>query len=166
MDWISCVEKEKHLFLTAANKGHQNWAGELKSHWFLAEKVEQQVWAELGTLTWLTEEDDDTEQYGHQGSSGEAIWEGQDLRAAGLHVAAAVAGTDAHDERAGAALDGVVVVWDHHGQEIHAHLSPAEASSPCQDIGSVVCGVSQQRNRLQRQLERPVFLFLQNQPKD
>lgn len=138
--------------MKAANKGHQNWAGELKSHQFQAEKVEQQVLAGLGTRMWLTEEDDDTEQYGHQGSSGEAIWEGQDLGAAGLHVAAAVAGTDAHDERAGAALDGVVVVWDNHGQEIHAHLAAAEASSPCQDIGSVVCGVSQQRNQLQRQL--------------
>lgn len=50
----------------------------------------------------------------------------------------AVAGTDAHDERAGAALDGVVIVRDHHGQKVHAHLPAAEAAPPGQDVGRVV----------------------------
>ena len=86
----------------------------------------------------LTEQDDDAEQDGHQGARGEAVGEGQDLRAAGLHVAAAVACTHAHDERAGAALDRVVVVRDHHGQEVQAHLTPAEAPPPRQDVGGVV----------------------------
>lgn len=58
----------------------------------------------------LTEENNDTEQYGHQSSSCEAVGEGQDLGVTGLHVPTAVASADAHDQRAGAALNGVVIV--------------------------------------------------------
>lgn len=87
----------------------------------------------------LTEQNDDAEQYGHQGAGGEPIREGQHLRVARLHVAAAVAGANAHDQRAGAALDGVVGIRDDHGQKIDAHLAAAEASPPGQDIGGVIC---------------------------
>lgn len=86
----------------------------------------------------LTEEYDDTEQYGHQRSRREAVGEGKNLGAARLHVPAAVAGADAHHQRAGAALNGVVVVRDHHGQEVHAHLPAAEPAPPRQDVGRVV----------------------------
>lgn len=88
----------------------------------------------------LTEEYNDTEQYRHQSSSSEAVWERQDLRAAWLHVSVAVTSTDAHNKCTGAALDGVVIVRDNDGQEVHAHLTAAETSPPCQDIGSVVWG--------------------------
>lgn len=87
----------------------------------------------------LTEQDNDTEQYGHQSSSREAIWEGQDLGVTRLHVSTAVTCTHTHDQRAGAALNGVIVVWDHHRQEVHAHLAAAEPSPSCQDVGGVVC---------------------------
>lgn len=147
--WFHVSKKVRHyllwsLWIKVTGTEQQNWRQQQSR----AEKVEQQVLVRPGTRMQLTEEDDDTEQYGHQGSSGEAIWEGQDLGIAWLHVATAVAGTDAHNEGAGAALDGVVVVWDHHRQEIHAHLSAAEASSSCQDVGSVVCGVSQKINKM------------------
>lgn len=97
----------------------------------------------------LTEENDGTEQYGHQSSSREAIWKGQDLGVTGLHVSTAVTSTHAHDQRAGAALNGVVIVRDHDGQEVHAHLAPAETSPPRQDIGSVICGKMQTGKALQ-----------------
>ena len=91
----------------------------------------------------LTEQDDDTEQYGHQSSSCEAIWEGQHLGVTGLHVSTAVASTHSHDQCTGAALNGVVIVWDHNRQEVHAHLTPTKPPPPCQDIGSVICGKMQ-----------------------
>lgn len=78
----------------------------------------------------LTEQDYNTEQDGHQSSGCEAIWEGQHLGAARLHVATAVAGAHSNNQRAGAALNRVVVVWDDDGQEINAHLAPAEAPPP------------------------------------
>lgn len=86
----------------------------------------------------LTEQDNHTEQYGHQSSGGEAIWEGQDLRVTGLHVSSTVTGTHTDYQRAGTALDGVVVVGDHDGEKVHAHLTPAEPPSPGQDVGSVI----------------------------
>lgn len=98
----------------------------------------------------LTEENDDTEQDGHQSSSCEAVWEGQDLGVAGLHVSTAVTSAHAHDQRAGAALNGVVIVWNDYGQEVHAHLAPAETSPPRQDIGSVICGQMQMGEACQR----------------
>lgn len=121
----------------APNELHRTWTGELR---YAARGTKRRTSFWFFFCGRLTQQDDDTEQYGHQGSGGEAIWEGQHLGAARLHVAAAVAGAHAHDQRAGAALDGVVVVRDHHGQEVHAHLAAAEAPPPRQDIGSVVCG--------------------------
>lgn len=91
----------------------------------------------------LTEENNDTQQYGHQSSSCEAIWEGQDLRVTWLHVSTAVASTHAYNQCTGAALNGVVIVWDHNGQEVHVHLTPAETSPPCHYIGSVIWGKMQ-----------------------
>lgn len=96
------------------------------------------------TYIWeLTEENNNTEQDGHQSSGCEAIWEGKDLGVTCLHVSTAVTSTHAHNQCTGAALDGVVIVWDHDRQEVHTHLTPAETSPPCQDIGSVIWGEMQ-----------------------
>lgn len=106
----------------------------------MADKKKAEVKGHCSHLSGLTQQNNDAEQNGHQSSSRETIWEGQDLRVARLHVSTAVTATHTHNEGTRAALDGVVVVRDHYWQEVHAHLTAAETSPPCQDIGGVVCG--------------------------
>lgn len=88
------------------NKGLKNVGGlevtrPLPSQWNLSSQV-------------LTQQDNDAEEDGNQRPGAEAGGEEQGLGVAGLHVPPAVAGTHANGQRAGAALDRVVIVWYHH----------------------------------------------------
>ncbi|OWK02286.1 hypothetical protein Celaphus_00018093 [Cervus elaphus hippelaphus] len=63
-------------------------------------------------------QNDDAEENGDQGARAEPSRQEQGLGAAGLHVALAVAGTHSDGERARAALNRIIVVRNHHGQEL------------------------------------------------
>lgn len=87
----------------------------------------------------LTEEQDDAEEDGHQGAGAQASGEEQRLHAARAQVPPAVTATHADGQRAGAALDRVVVVRDDHGQVVDAYFMPVEPTPPGQDTGRVIC---------------------------
>lgn len=72
--------------------------------------------------TVLTEQYEDTEDDGHEGSSAEACGEDQSFLVTQLHVPLAVAGTNVHRQGVGAALHGEVAVRDHHGNQIGTPL--------------------------------------------
>lgn len=96
----------------------------------------------------LTEQDDDTEQDGHQGSGAEPRPAGQRLGVAQLHVALAVAGAHADGQRVGAALHGELAVGDDHRHQVGALLQAVVAVPARQDPRRVVC--TQQGARLPR----------------
>lgn len=72
--------------------------------------------------TVLTEQYEDTEDDGHEGSSAEACGEDQSFLVTQLHVPLAVAGTNTHSQGVGAALHGKVPVRYHHGNQVGAPL--------------------------------------------
>ena len=74
-----------------------------------------------------TQQNNDAEENGDQGPGAEAGGEEQGLGAAGLHVALAVAGAHADGQRARAALDGVIVVGYHHGQQVATYFMSVES---------------------------------------
>lgn len=75
----------------------------------------------------LTQQNNDTEENGNEGAGAEASGEEQGFCAAGLHVALAVAGAHADGQRARAALNRVIVVRDHHRQEIRTYFVSIES---------------------------------------
>lgn len=86
----------------------------------------------------LTEQDDDTEQDGHQGPCAQPRPGRQRLGIAQLHVALAVAGADAHSECARAAVTGRVTVADDHRHLVDAAVQAVVAVAAGQDPGRVV----------------------------
>lgn len=86
----------------------------------------------------LTEQDDDTEQDGHQGAGAEPRPCRQRLGVAQLHVALAVARANPDGQRVGAALHGEVSVRNDHGDVVDALLEAVVAVPPRQDPGRVV----------------------------
>lgn len=87
----------------------------------------------------LTEQDDDAEQDGHQCPGAKPRPGRQRLSVAQLHVALAVAGADAHGERARAAVTGRVPVADDHRHLVDAAVQAAVAVAAGQNPGRVVC---------------------------
>lgn len=87
----------------------------------------------------LTEQDDDAEQDGHQRPGAQPCPGRQCLGVTQLHVALAVAGADAHGERARAAVIGRVAVADDHRHLVDAAVQAAVAVAAGQDPGRVVC---------------------------
>ena len=86
----------------------------------------------------LTEQDDDTEQDGHQGSRAESRPRRERLGVAQLHVALAVAGAHSDGQGAGAALHRELSVRNDHRHVVDALLQTVVAVPPGQDPGRVV----------------------------
>lgn len=86
----------------------------------------------------LTEQNDDTQQDGHQGSRAEPRPGRQRLGVAQLHVALAVAGAHPDGQRVGAAPHGQVAVGDDHGHVVDALLQAVVAVPAREDPGRVV----------------------------
>lgn len=96
-----------------------------------------------------TEQDGDAQQDGHQGGGAEACREQQGVHAARAQVPRAVAAAHAYGQRTRAALDGIVTVRDHHGQEVRAHLLPVKATPPGQDPRCVIWNIKHPQINLQ-----------------
>lgn len=62
------------------------------------------------SLKFLTQQNNDAEENGNQGPGAEACREEQGFSAARLHVTLAVTGAYADSQRAGAALNRVIIV--------------------------------------------------------
>jgi len=86
----------------------------------------------------LTEQDDDAEEDGDQRSGAEAHGEEDGLGAAGEQRAVGLAAAHAHGQGAGAALRGVAVVVDHHGDQVDLLQAPPEAAPLGHDARRVV----------------------------
>lgn len=86
----------------------------------------------------LTEQNDDTEQNGHQGSGAETRPRCERLGVAQLHVALAVAGAHSDGQGAGAALHGKLSIGYDHRHVVDALLQTVVAVPPGQDPGRVV----------------------------
>ena len=86
----------------------------------------------------LTEQNDDTEQNGHQGARAEPRPRRERLGVAQLHVALAVARAHSDGQGVGAALHRELPVGNDHRHVVDALLQAVVAVPPRQDPGRVV----------------------------
>lgn len=77
---------------------------------------------------WLTQKNDNAEEYGYQGPCTQPHWEEDGLCTAGEERSIRLAATHTDGQDACAALDGVAAVLDHHRKEVDLLGMPSEVA--------------------------------------
>lgn len=92
-----------------------------------------------GNVSVLTQQNNDTGQYGDQSPGAESGWENVGLHVAGQDGVFAVAGADADGQGVGAAQGGKAVVVYFDGKVVHVLCQPAESFPEHNHAGRAVC---------------------------
>lgn len=116
-----------------------------------------------GNVAVLTQQNNDTGQYGDQSPGAESGWENVGLHVAGQDGVFAIAGADADGQRVGAAHGGKAVVVYFNGKVVHVLCQPAETFPKHKHAGCAVCtGRSKQGGWWMKRCIYGIWKHLQN----